>query len=224
MTENAHFTKEKAALWQPSIVYQIQRRHTIGYLVTKWGMAHMSGRGCKQIKGGHPRRLARDSFLCRFMTRYKATGVRSEMEQRETTREKKNCTKSQSSGSPDHTTPHTPWGIWSLKTNVVNNKRQMPKKTHSASSALGLSHDTSKLLLWRTWNFSFLRPCLLYSRLVLNLQKFIPNKVLLQSYSFIAAQRIEFSFSFMTVDFPLLLPREGPRPFAVCFLSKYPQN
>lgn len=87
-TEKAHFTKEKAALWQPSIVYQIQQGHTIGYLVTKWGMAHMGRRGCKQIKGGHPRRLARDSFLWRFMARYKATGVRSEMEQRETTRGK----------------------------------------------------------------------------------------------------------------------------------------
>ena len=43
-------------------------------------------RGCKQIKGGHPRRLARDSFLWRFMARYKATGVLSEMEQREATK------------------------------------------------------------------------------------------------------------------------------------------
>lgn len=42
---------------------------------------------------------------------------------------------------------------------------------------------------------SFLTACLLYSRLVLNLQKFIRYKLLLPSYSFIAPRCTESSFS-----------------------------
>lgn len=46
--------------------------------------------------------------------------------------------------------------------------------------------------------FPFLSACLLYSRLVLNLQKFIRYKLLLPSYHFIAAHRIEFPFSLLS--------------------------
>lgn len=49
---------------------------------------------------------------------------------------------------------------------------------------------------------AFLSACLLYSRLVLNLQKFIRYKLLLPSYSFIAPRRIESSFSLLFF-FPL---------------------
>lgn len=50
--------------------------------------------------------------------------------------------------------------------------------------------------------FFFLSACLLYSRLVLNLQKFIRYKLLLPSYSFIAPHRTESSFLLS----PFLLP------------------
>lgn len=46
--------------------------------------------------------------------------------------------------------------------------------------------------------FPFLSACLLYSRLVLNLQKFIRYKLLLPSYHFIAAHRIESPFSLLS--------------------------